>query len=103
MARHGQAYTRRGRLQLRQARFSDDDRPLDEQCRCVTCRRHTRAYLRHLFTLKEHSYARMLTIHNLAFYRDLLRRARRRIISGRYGDWALRMEVMTGRVLPDGL
>jgi queuine tRNA-ribosyltransferase len=87
MARHGTAYTRRGTVNLSQARFADDARPLDERCRCYTCRTHSRAYLRHLFTLKEHSYARLLTLHNLHFYRQLMRVCRRKIVAGTYREW----------------
>jgi queuine tRNA-ribosyltransferase len=87
MARHGTAYTRCGTVNLSQARFTDDPRPLDEQCKCYVCRTHSRAYLRHLFTLKEHSYARLLTLHNLHFYRQLMRICRRRIAAGTYGGW----------------
>jgi queuine tRNA-ribosyltransferase len=90
LARHGYAYTRQGKLAVKHARFAGDERPLDPKCRCSVCRTHSRAYLRHLFLLKEHSYAKLLTLHNLYFYRDLLKRARRRIIAGKYGKWWLR-------------
>jgi queuine tRNA-ribosyltransferase len=87
MARHGTAYTRRGTVNLSQARFTDDPLPLDPRCRCYVCRTHSRAYLRHLFALKEHSYARLLTLHNLHFYRQLMRECRKRIVAGTYGKW----------------
>ena len=102
MARHGVAYTRAGRLALRQARYKDDLRPLDPRCRCRVCRSHSRAYLRHLFTLKEHSYARLLTWHNLAIYRDLLARSRRQIDTGNYGSWWPRISTKMDRDLPEG-
>ena len=91
MARHGTAYTRRGTVNLSQARYADDMLPLDTRCTCYTCRTHTRTYLRHLFTLKEHSYARLLTLHNLHFYAQLLRECRRRIVAGTYSPWWERM------------
>lgn len=87
LARHGYAYTRQGKLAIKHARFTGDERPLDPRCRCSVCRTHSRAYLRHLFLLKEHSYAKLLTLHNLYFYRDLLSRVRRRIVAGNYGRW----------------
>jgi queuine tRNA-ribosyltransferase len=103
MARHGVAYTRNGKLSIRQSRFADDDRPLDPQCRCRTCARHSRAYLRHLFILKEHSYARLTTWHNLALYRDLTRGARRAIVAGKYAGWSKGRITKLARDLPDGL
>jgi queuine tRNA-ribosyltransferase len=103
MARHGVAYTRDGNLNLHNARFRADPRPLDAQCRCSVCREYSRAYLRHLLKLEEHSYARLLTLHNLAFYQGLLSRARRRIVKGRYGDWWPGAYARMDRVLPEDL
>ncbi len=103
MARHGVAYTRNGKLSIRQSRFCSDDRPLDPACRCRTCARYTREYLRNLFILKEHSYARLMTWHNLAFYRDLTRGARRAIVAGNYAKWSGERIGKLGRDLPDGL
>ena len=103
MARHGTAYTRVGKLNLKRARFQGDDRPLDPGCRCRVCRTYSRAYIRHLVMLKEHSYARLLTLHNLYFYRDLLKRARKRILAGNYGKWWPRQYKSMDRVVPEGL
>jgi queuine tRNA-ribosyltransferase len=64
---------------------------------------YSRAYLRHLFTLKEHSYARLLTLHNLAFYAELMTEARRRIVDGSYMQWWPGAFELVDRVLPDGL
>ena len=102
MARHGTAFTRQGRLNLKRSRFAADDRPLDPGCRCRVCRTYSRAYLRHLVMLKEHSYARLLTLHNLYFYRDLLRRARREILKGTYGRWWPRHYKAMNRTVPEG-
>ena len=99
MARHGVAYTRRGSLNLSQARFTDDPQPLDPRCRCYTCRTHSRAYLRHLFTLKEHSYARLLTLHNLKFYADLMRVSRSKIAAGTYSAWWSKAYAQVGGVV----
>ena len=78
-ARNGQVFTPDGPLNLRNARFARDDRPIDEQCPCDTCRRHSRAYLRHLFHNKEMNAGTLASVHNLVFYLDTLRRIRQAI------------------------
>jgi queuine tRNA-ribosyltransferase len=80
--RTGQAYTSRGRLSIKNARFSTDPRPLDEACACSVCRRHSRAYLRHLFVSGEMLAGVLFTHHNLAFFLDTMRRVRQAIRSG---------------------
>ncbi len=102
LARHGSAFTRQGTLHIKQARFAGDVRPLDLGCRCPVCRDYSRAYLRHLFLLHEHSYARLLTLHNLYFYNDLLRRARRRIAAGAYSTWWPRLYERLDGEVPEG-
>ncbi|HEX7177826.1 MAG TPA: tRNA guanosine(34) transglycosylase Tgt [Pyrinomonadaceae bacterium] len=82
--RNGQAYTSRGRLNIRNARWAADPRPLDEECACAVCRRHSRAYLRHLHATGEMLAAILLTHHNLAFYLDTMRRVRQSIRSGQF-------------------
>jgi queuine tRNA-ribosyltransferase len=81
-ARTGQAYTSSGRLNIKNAAWARDGRPLDERCACSVCRRHSRAYLRHLFTAGEMLAAILLTHHNLAFFLDTMRRVRQAIRSG---------------------
>ena len=83
-ARNGQALTFHGRVNIRQARHTEDDAPLSSDCRCPTCTRFTRAYLRHLFNAEEMLGPRLLTQHNLWFYGELTRRAREAIGAGRY-------------------
>jgi len=78
-ARNGQLFTSQGRLNIRNARFADDPRPLDPACRCEVCRRHSRAYLRHLFLAGEMTAATLNTLHNLTFYLDTMRRIREAI------------------------
>ena len=73
-ARNGQLFTSRGRLSIRNARYRSDPRPPDPSCGCFTCRTASRAYLRHLHLANELSAATLMTIHNLAFYLDTLRR-----------------------------
>lgn len=101
MARHGVAYTSQGKLALNNSRFTDDARPLDAHCACEVCRRHSRAYLRHLLTLGEHSYARLLTLHNLAFYKALLDAAREKITAGTYSAWWPEQYALLDRKLPE--
>jgi queuine tRNA-ribosyltransferase len=82
--RNGQAFTSRGRLNIKNATWTTDARPLDEACRCAVCRRHTRAYLRHLYMTGEMLSAMLLSHHNLAFFLDTMRRVRQAIRSGEF-------------------
>ena len=75
-ARNGQLFTSEGRINIKNARFAEDDAPLDPQCGCYTCRRHSRAYLRHLYMAGEVSAGTLNTLHNLSFYIDTMRRIR---------------------------
>jgi queuine tRNA-ribosyltransferase len=87
--RNGQAFTSRGRLNIKNAQWSQDARPLDESCACSVCRRHSRAYLRHLFTAGEMLAAVLLSHHNLAFFLDTMRRVRQAIRSGEFTRFRL--------------
>jgi len=80
--RTGQAFTSRGKLNIKNAQWVNDCRPLDESCRCSVCRRHTRAYLRHLNMTGEMLASILLTHHNLAFFLDTMRGVRQSIRSG---------------------
>jgi queuine tRNA-ribosyltransferase len=80
--RTGQAFTSRGRLNIKNAQWARDTRPLDEECACSVCRRHSRAYLRHLYLTGEMLASILLTHHNLAFFLDTMRRVRQAIRSG---------------------
>ena len=80
--RTGQAFTSRGKLNIKNAQWINDQRPLDESCRCSVCRRHSRAYLRHLYTTGEMLASILLTHHNLAFFLDTMRGVRQSIRSG---------------------
>jgi len=79
--RTGQAFTSSGKLNIKNARWVKDSRPLDVLCSCLVCRRHTRAYLRHLFLAGEMLASILLTHHNLAFFLDTMRRVRQSIRS----------------------
>jgi queuine tRNA-ribosyltransferase len=82
--RNGQAFTSRGRLNIKNARWTADARPLDEACGCAVCRRHSRAYVRHLYMTGEMLAAVLLSHHNLAFFLDTMRRVRQAIRSGEF-------------------
>jgi queuine tRNA-ribosyltransferase len=73
VARNGLLFTRRGRLQIKAARYAKDPGPADPECGCYTCRTFSRAYLRHLFAAQELLAFRLNSIHNLTFYLDLMR------------------------------
>jgi queuine tRNA-ribosyltransferase len=75
-ARNGQLFTSQGRLNIKNARYADDLSPLDPECGCYTCARHSRAYLRHLYVAGEISASALNTLHNLTFYLDTMRRIR---------------------------
>ena len=80
--RTGQAFTSSGKLNIKNAQWTTDQRPLDDLCRCLVCRRHTRAYLRHLYLAGEMLASILLTHHNLAFFLDTMRGVRQSIRSG---------------------
>ena len=75
-ARNGQLFTSEGRINIKNARYAEDDRPLDPACGCYTCRHHSRAYLRHLYLAGEMTAGALNTLHNLSFYLDTMRRIR---------------------------
>ncbi|NOY27541.1 MAG: tRNA guanosine(34) transglycosylase Tgt [Oligoflexia bacterium] len=74
--RFGQVFTSKGRLNIKHARFREDPRPMDDACTCYACRSFSRAYLRHLFLSHEILAPRLLTLHNLTFYQQLMLRLR---------------------------
>jgi queuine tRNA-ribosyltransferase len=95
--RTAQAFTRRGELNLRNARHRDDSRPIDEHCACPACRHHSRAYLHHLIRTEEILGAMLLTWHNLQYYQDIMRGLRGAIESGSLRDWIAAFENEQGR------
>ncbi len=86
-ARNGTVFTRDGKVVLRNAAYADDLTPLDQECACIACRRHTRAYLRHLFLSGEMLGPMLATSHNLFFYADTMRAARASIVRGDFDAW----------------
>ena len=88
-ARNGQIFVASGRLNIRNAVYRTDRRPLEDGCSCPTCAEgFSRAYLRHLFIAGEILAHRLLTAHNVCYYQSLLRRAREAILQGSYEYWA---------------
>jgi queuine tRNA-ribosyltransferase len=88
-ARNGQLFTSEGRINIKNARYAEDDRPVDPACACYTCRTASRAYLRHLYAVNEINAATLNTLHNLHFYLDTLRRIRDAIVFGRFESFRL--------------
>jgi queuine tRNA-ribosyltransferase len=86
-ARNGQLFTRSGPLAIKNARFASDLGPPDPECRCPTCRRYSRAYLRHLYLSGEMSAAALNTLHNLHFYLDTMRAIRKAIVFGTFDSF----------------
>jgi queuine tRNA-ribosyltransferase len=85
--RTGQAWTRRGQVNLKNARHADDPRPLDEACTCPACRGYSRAYLHHVYRAGEMIAGMLLTWHNLHYYQDIMAGMRAAIAEGRFAAW----------------
>ncbi|WP_210527766.1 tRNA guanosine(34) transglycosylase Tgt [Rubellimicrobium arenae] len=85
--RTGQAWTRRGQVNLRNARHADDPRPLDEQCGCPACRNYSRAYLHHVVRANEMIAGMLLTWHNLHYFQEIMAGMRGAIAEGRFEGW----------------
>jgi queuine tRNA-ribosyltransferase len=86
-ARNGMLFTARGNIQIKNSCHADDDQPIDPGCRCYTCTRFSRAYLRHLFMARELLAYRLNTLHNLHYYLDLMARMRVAIANGDFLEW----------------
>ena len=85
--RTGQAFTSRGKLNIKNARYTTDQRPLDESCGCSVCRRHSRAFIRHLYLAGEMLASILLTHHNLAFFLDTMKGVRQAIRSDQFAKF----------------
>lgn len=93
LGRHGTALTRTGKLQIKNAAFATDDQPLDDQCDCWVCARHSRAYVRHLARAAEPTAARLVTVHNISWTLQLMEKMRTAITDGTFQN--LRQEVLS--------
>ena len=92
-ARHACLYTSEGRVLIKNARYAEDQRPIDPQCSCQVCRRYSRAYLRHLFAAGEITAAILASHHNVHFYLDIMRRIREAISFGQLANFATELRV----------
>ncbi|QRI65024.1 tRNA guanosine(34) transglycosylase Tgt [Shinella sp. PSBB067] len=95
--RHGLAFTRRGRINLRNARHAEDMRPLDEESTCPAARDYSRAYLHHLVRANESLGGMLLTWNNLSYYQDLMAGIRKAIEEGRFADFMAETQEMWAR------
>ena len=93
-ARTGFLYTRNGLLRIRNSRYREDMRPVDDGCNCYTCRHYSRAYLRHLDKCGEILGARLNTIHNLHYFQDLMREIRQAIQHGNFAEYSRQLYSM---------
>ena len=85
--RTGQAWTRRGQVNIKNARHADDPRPLDEECTCPACRNYSRAYLHHVFRSNEMISGMLLTWHNLHYFQQIMHGMRAAIAEGTFAEW----------------
>jgi queuine tRNA-ribosyltransferase len=85
--RNAMLFTRYGPLSIKNAAYKSDTRPVDDGCTCYTCRKFSRAYIRHLFQSKEILGLQLTTLHNIHFYQWLMREARNAIVEQRYAGW----------------
>ena len=85
--RHGHVYTNHGKLNLFNAKYELDDRPIEEGCQCPACRRYSRSYIRHLLKAKEMLGMRLCVLHNLYFYNHMMEEIREAIEQGRYKEY----------------
>jgi queuine tRNA-ribosyltransferase len=90
-ARHACLYTSEGRVLIKNARYAQDQNPIDANCGCAVCRRYTRAYLRHLFAAGEITAAILATHHNVHFYLDIMRQIREAIKFGNLANFSSAM------------
>jgi queuine tRNA-ribosyltransferase len=103
-SRHGRTgwlFTGFGRVLIKQAQYVRDDRPVDPACGCPVCLRYSRAYLHHLFNVKEMLGARLNTIHNLWYFADLMRHIRVAIEQGTFGTFRAQFYYVRGQMETD--
>jgi queuine tRNA-ribosyltransferase len=89
--RHGHLYTHHGKININNAKYAEDDRPIEEGCECPACRRYSRAYIRHLHKSGEMLGLRLCVLHNLYFYNHLMQEIRDAIDEGRYASFKNKM------------
>ena len=99
--RHGQVFTRKGRLKLKNAQYIYDQAPIDETCNCPACRSYSRAYIRHLLVAGEMLGMRLCVLHNLNFYNRMMQEIRDAMDEGRFA--AYKKETLEGFRELDGV
>ncbi|MFP4458429.1 MAG: tRNA guanosine(34) transglycosylase Tgt [Candidatus Zixiibacteriota bacterium] len=87
-ARNGSVYTWKGKFSVKAGAYKSDDRPIDTECDCFTCRNFSRGYLRHLFNAGELLAPRLATIHSIHFYLDFMKKIRKAILDGQFSEFA---------------
>jgi queuine tRNA-ribosyltransferase len=100
-ARNGQLFTSEGRINIKNARYAEDDGPIDPVCGCYTCRTHSRAYLRHLYLAGEMTAGSLNTLHNLTFYLDTMWRIREAITLRTFDKFRQEFLRSASRLSPD--
>lgn len=96
-ARNGMLFTAEGALQIKNSRYADDPSPIESECGCFTCRRFSRAYLRHLFMARELLAYRLLTFHNLHHYLRLMEEIRTAIETESFREWRRAFYALRGK------
>jgi len=86
-ARNGTLFTSFGKINIKGAKFKEDENPIDSECGCMVCQKYSRAYISHLFRAREITYFRLATIHNLYYYLDLMKQMREAIIENRFAEF----------------
>ena len=100
-ARHGCLFTWKGRVLIKQSRFTKDSRPIDPDCECPSCRRYSRAYLRHLFVSNEILGATLNTLHNVYFYLDIMAKIRKAIRFGNLREFCSALQARLETTVSD--
>ncbi|MEC7277419.1 MAG: tRNA guanosine(34) transglycosylase Tgt [Bdellovibrionota bacterium] len=86
-ARNGQVLTHKGPMNIKKERFKEDTGPLDPDCSCRVCQNYSRAYVRHLYSVGEYTAGQLITYHNLHFYLEMVKTARKHIIAGTFDEY----------------
>ena len=95
-ARNGNLFTNHGKMVIKNARYVDDESPIDEKCDCYTCSTFSRAYLRHLYITREILALRLLTLHNLYYYFQLMKQIREEVIKGEFFSFKTKFQSSGG-------
>jgi queuine tRNA-ribosyltransferase len=86
-ARNGTLFTSFGSMNIKGAKFKEDEKPIDEECDCYTCQNFTRAYLNHLYRAGEMTYYRLGSMHNIHYYLNLMKQAREAILADNWVEF----------------